>query len=269
MRLIYDANTGQYIRIVNAKSQRSREREKQEPQRRPQPTVEEWENALNHRNIAQEDGKANAEVDAFIQTIASQYAGANSNANITVQCSTLPFGFGVVRVSVADQAQRSALITNSSWSVTATIVEGYKGAKYPTINQYTIPIVGKTIPVKGDFVYVLVQNFSNPARSLNLAVSIEPGDNREMFEARDSTTGAGFPVFAPQWATHVEATVENPGVGVGDIVTVTSPDGVTSVIQYLYGEGRRIPLGSPGGRVFYTRALLGPKKIIWSFWGQK
>lgn len=267
MRLIYDANTGQYIRIVPAKSARAREREKQEPQRRPQPTAKEWEDALNRVNISPE---MVAEVNAETKQLVSASA-TRQGSFIAIQRSTLPNKEGIVRVGIGNPDTWVTLQQGNNsrrWSVIATIIEGYNGAKFPVIaiNNHIVPIMGKVIPVRGDFITVVVRQFDallNPW----VTATIETERVQEFEDVRSGDSGPVSFFEASQWHTHFTVSPDG-GVLAGDNVLVYSPD-TTLISTYPAGEGRLYPLGPQGFKIAYDDALAASPFITVNFYGRK
>lgn len=265
-RYIWDPNVAQWI--PTARVSAGQEREKQEQTRRLPPTAKKWLDALNNRGTPQ--AKSQVEIEAAAKELLSQFGGANPNSDASVQSSQLPGGVGVVRVNLTNQEQRSdliALVGANTFSATLIVFEGWRGGKFVQ-SSYSIPVLGKTIPVKGDFVYAfLIQSFNPNTVALRMTVTIEPGDPREMYTSEDSTSA--LVVFAPLWATHVGYSVTG-GVGIGDAVEITPLNQAgASVRSYPAREGGRHALGQNGGKCFYNRAALGVVNLVWEFYGWK
>lgn len=266
MRLYYDANTGQYIRIIAAKSPAMREREKQEPEpRRFQGTraqeVKKWEDALNRVNISPEQV---SEVNALTKIVVSGVSGA-----LAIQRSTLPLKQGVVRVGLGNPQDFVDLQANSAdWNFLVTIIEGFNGAKFPVsaINQHILPILGKAWPVRGDSITVVVQQL-DVTRGFTITATIEEDKIQPWDDTREALTGPVSFVHAPQWATHFTVAPDT-GVAVNDTVLINSPD---LVLQRTYpaGEGRVYPLGILGETLSYNKAVGPDVDATYTFLGRK
>lgn len=264
--LVFDANRGAWIRIVPSRGEGS-EREHQEPERREEPTAKEWEDALNKRNVALVN-KTEAEVDAKSEFLIGDGTRPNK---FTIQY-TMPIELPreesgiVLRVGLADIRSFQKLVaTPPLGGFLATVVEGYKGAKFFR-RQIPIPVIGRALQLRGDFVSVEIESAIGTTDLLNISASLTPGKVVESKETRQRVGNIAAPILEGTVAYGVSV----PGVGValGDVIQERDPSGAI-VKTYPAREGGIWFVSNTGSGLTYSPAAGAPPNVVWSFYLQK